>query len=162
LLLGPGDRRSSSTSFVRQFLAGALPATTQGGIAFVDVRDAAKAMIDAFELGQAGQRYLVSAANLSVPAFFERLARLTGKPAPALKLPKQPALALLSHTLFDAAVRWTGGHNPVNRESIDVGSYYWYCDCSKAERELQFRPRDGIDTLRDTVEDILAEPPVAS
>ncbi len=158
LLLGPGDRRSSSTTEVRQFLAGALPATTRGGLAFVDVRDAAKGMIAAFELGHGGQRYLLSAANMAMPVFFDRLSRLSGKPAPVLKLPKKPALALASHALFDKALRWTGGRSPVSSESVDVGSYYWYCDCSKAHRELHFEPRDGLTTLRDTIADILSEP----
>ncbi|MEO8903577.1 MAG: NAD-dependent epimerase/dehydratase family protein, partial [Polyangiaceae bacterium] len=54
LLLGPGDTRESSTGDVRRFLERAIPAIPGGGIAFVDVRDAALGMWQAFERGRAG------------------------------------------------------------------------------------------------------------
>src|SRR4051812_49411101 len=43
LLLGPGDRRLSSTGDVRKFLQRKIPVVPDGGINFVDARDAALA-----------------------------------------------------------------------------------------------------------------------
>jgi dihydroflavonol-4-reductase len=158
LLLGPGDQRASSTLDVRRFLAGSLPAVAQGGMAFVDVRDAAAAMIAAFELGRPGERYLVSGANMTVPVFFGRLSRLSGRPMPSLRLPKSPSLALASHWLYGKALSALGASTPVEPESVDIGSHFWYCDSSKAERELGFIPRDAQETLRDTLADIVGQP----
>jgi dihydroflavonol-4-reductase len=157
LLLGPGDHRQSSTLEVRRFLAGSLPALSAGGLSFVDVRDAAAATIAALDKGRAGERYLVSAANMPVTTFFGRLSRLTGKALPWARLPKRPELALVSHWAYRKAVGLLGGQTPIESETVDMGSHFWYCDSSKARRELGFEPRDSQATLRDTVSDILNE-----
>ena len=88
LLLGPGDLRESSTGDVRRFLERAIPAIPAGGIAFVDVRDAAQGMWLAFERGRPGERYILNAKNMTVAAFFQRLERIAGVKAPALRMPR--------------------------------------------------------------------------
>ena len=55
LLLGPGDRRGSSTEDVRKFLVGEIAAIPSGGLSFVDVRDAASACLSAMERGRPGR-----------------------------------------------------------------------------------------------------------
>jgi len=155
LLLGPGDLRESSTGDVRRFLERAIPAVPAGGMAFVDVRDAAEGMWLAFEKGRAGERYLLNAMNLTVAAFFQRLSRLTGIPAPVLRLPRNRALALGAHQLYERALRAIGGTPAVDETSVAMAQCYWYCDSSKAERELDWRPRDPSETLNDTVRDLV-------
>jgi len=156
LLLGPGDVRESSTGDVRRFLEGVIPAVPAGGMAFVDVRDAAEGMLLAAERGRAGERYILNAQNLTLAAFFQRLERISGVKAPLFKLPESRPLALGIGHLFTKAVRAIGGEPPVSEASIEMGQYFWYCDASKAERELGFRPRDPGETLRDTVDDLVA------
>jgi dihydroflavonol-4-reductase len=156
LLLGPGDVRESSTGDVRRFLEGVIPATPAGGIAFVDVRDAAEGMLLAADKGRPGERYILNAQNLTLAAFFQRLERISGVKAPLLKLPASRPVALGIGRLFTKAVRAIGGEPPVSEESLEMGQYFWYCDASKAERELGFRARDPGETLRDTVEDLVA------
>jgi dihydroflavonol-4-reductase len=156
LLLGPGDVRESSTGDVRRFLSGGIPATPAGGLAFVDVRDAAEGMLLAAEHGRPGERYILNAQNLTVAAFFQRLSRISGVSAPFLKMPASRPLAIGIGKLFTRAVRSIGGEPPVDEASIEMGQYFWYCDSSKAERELGFRPRDPGETLRDTVADLIA------
>ncbi len=155
LLLGPGDLRESSTGDVRLFLERAVPAIPRGGMAFVDVRDAARGMILAFEKGRSRERYLLNGMNLTIEAFFQRLSRLTGIPAPFLKLPKNRVLALGAHPLYEKAVKAIGGSLPVDEVSVSMAQYYWYCSSEKAERELGFTARDPSDTLRDTVRDLV-------
>jgi dihydroflavonol-4-reductase len=155
LLLGPGDLRDSSTGDVRQFLDRSIPAVPAGGMSFVDARDAALGMLLAFEKGRAGERYLLSAKNLTVAAFFERLERLTGVPAPRLRLPRGRTLALGINDVFSRAVRAIGGEPPVDEVSVEMAQYYWYCSAEKAIRELGWQPRDPGETLRDTVQDLI-------
>ena len=155
LLLGPGDLRESSTGDVRRFLERVIPATPAGGLAFVDVRDAALGMLLAFERGHAGERYLLNAKNLSVAAFFQRLERLTGVAAPKLSLPASHALANGLTSLFSRAVRAIGGEPPVDAVSVEMAQFFWYCSSEKAERELGFSARDPGETLRDTVDDLV-------
>jgi dihydroflavonol-4-reductase len=156
LLLGPGDLRESSTGDVRKFLDGSIPATPAGGVAFVDVRDAAAGMLLAAERGRPGERYILNAQNITVAAFFQRLSRISGVPAPMFRLPASRPLAIGIGRLFARAVRSIGGEPPVDEASIEMGQYFWYCDASKAERELGFRPRDPGETLKDTVDDLVA------
>ena len=156
LLLGPGDSRGSSNQDVRRLLSGSLPALPAGGLALVDVRDAAEAMILAFEKGRAGQRYLISAANLSCSEFFGRLGRLAEVDVPKLVLPRRREAALAGHWLYKQTVGLLGIRPAVDSASVDMGSHFWYCDTSRAERELGFEPRDPQETLRETVEDLMA------
>ncbi|MCA9630651.1 MAG: NAD-dependent epimerase/dehydratase family protein [Myxococcales bacterium] len=155
LLLGPGDERNSSTGDVKRFLERRVPAVPGGGMSFVDVRDVASAMIVAFDKGQSGERYLLCAKNLTIAAFFQRLERLTGIPGPKLRLPKTRALAIGANKLFSRAIEAVGGTPPVDEISVEMAQYFWYCDSSKAERELGFKPRDPGETLRDTVSDLV-------
>lgn len=155
LLLGPGDLRESSTGDVRRFLERAIPAIPGGGIAFVDVRDAAQGMWLAFERGRAGERYILNAKNMTVAAFFQRLERIAGVKAPALHMPRSRPLAIGVNRLFSKALRAIGGQPPVDEVSVEMAQYYWYCSSSKAERELGFSARDPGETLHETVTDLI-------
>lgn len=155
LLLGPGDERGSSSSDVRKLIAGTLPALPRGGLAVVDVRDVAAAMVSALTRGTGGQRYLLSAANLPFDVFFGRLARLAGVDAPKVALPRERRMALTAYWLYETALRQLGTAPAVDRSTVDMGSHFWYCDASRAVRELGFAPRDVQTTLRDTVADLL-------
>src|SRR6266516_2776696 len=77
LLLGPGDERLSSTKVVLDFMARKIAAVPNGGLSFVDVRDAAAAFIVAMKKGRHGERYLLGAVNWTFQRFLDRLARLT-------------------------------------------------------------------------------------
>jgi len=137
------------------FLEGSIPATPAGGMAFVDARDAALGMLLAWERGRPGERYILNAQNTTVAAFFQRLSRVSGVPAPLLRMPGSRPLAIGIGKLFTRAVRAIGGAPPVDEVSIEMGQYFWYCDGAKAERELGFSPRDPGETLRDTVNDLV-------
>jgi len=155
LLLGPGDLRGSSTEDVRQFLERKVPFSPAGGMAFVDARDAAAAMILAMDKGAAGKRYLVNAANLTVSAFFGRLERISGVKAPPIRIPRTSAtVAGVSADLISRAAKALNMSAPLDRVSAEMAQYFWYCDASLAQRELGWRHRDPNDTLSDTVRDL--------
>lgn len=157
LLLGPGDLHGSSTEDVQRFLERKVPFAPGGGIAFVDARDAAAALVSAMERGRPGERYLVNGANLSLAAFFGRLERLSGVKAPPLRMPRTSAvLAGLGADLLGRAAKVVGASAPVDRVSAEMAQHYWYCSSAKAERELGFVARDPNDTLADTIADLRA------
>ena len=161
LLLGPGDLRESSTGDVRLFLERSIPAVPAGGMAFVDARDAALGMLQAFERGRPGERYLLNAKNLTIAAFFQRLERISGVKAPLLRMPSSRPVALGLNQLFTKAVEAIGGRAPVDPISVEMAQYFWYCTAEKAERELGFVARDPGETLRDTIEDLVQRRVVA-
>jgi dihydroflavonol-4-reductase len=155
LLLGPGDLRGSSTGDIRQFLEGEILAVPRGGLALVDVRDAARAMANAMTRGRAGARYLLNAGNLPFESFFRRLSQISGVPAPRLPLPRSGAVAASATRLFARALATVGGTLPMDSASVEMATHYWYCDSTLAVNELGFAPRDVADTLRDTVDDLV-------
>jgi len=156
LLLGPGDVHGSSTGDVVSFLEEKVPFVPAGGLSFVDARDAAEAMILALDRGRAGERYLISACNLTVATFFARLERLSGVPAPRLRTPRSLLLARAGASLLERLSRHLPIDAQVDRISAEMAQCFWYVDATRARTELGWVPRDPGDTLADTVADLRA------
>jgi dihydroflavonol-4-reductase len=156
LLLGPGDVHGSSTSDVVSFLERKVPLVPAGGIAFVDARDAAEAMWLAMEKGRAGQRYLVNASNMTLDAFFGRLSRISGVPAPKLRAPRSVLLAKAGAELLKRASKHVPLQFELDAVSAEMAQHFWYVDASKARKELGWSHRDPMETLSETVEDLRA------
>jgi dihydroflavonol-4-reductase len=149
LLLGPGDSRGSSTEDVRRFLQKKIPVVPDGGVNFVDVRDAAAAFVAALTRGRVGERYLLGGPNWDMKTFFGRLSRLAKVPAPRLEIPAK--WARWGATLVEEWASWRGTPASIDRQSVEMGQHFWYVDSSKAERELGFQARDPQETLLDTI-----------
>jgi len=149
ILLGPGDAGLSSSEDVLRFLSGDVPAVPPGGINFVDVRDVAEVLPKAMERGVNGERYLLGGPNWTFEEFFSRLERLTKIRGPRLRLPEK--LYEWAGKTMDGLYRHWGKTPPVDRVSIEMGRCFWYLDCSKAKRELDFQSRDPGETLYETV-----------
>jgi dihydroflavonol-4-reductase len=149
LLLGPGDRRLSSTGDVRKFIKKKIPVLPDGGINFVDARDAALATAAALDKGRPGERYLLGGPNWTMKEFFGRLGRVANVAPPRLKLPAK--WNKWGASLVEELYRHRGKEPPVDRISVEMADHYWWIDSSKAERELGFVARDPQLTLHDTV-----------
>jgi dihydroflavonol-4-reductase len=148
LLLGPGDDRLSSTTDVLRFLRRDIPFIPSGGLNFVDVRDAADAFVSALDRGD-DERYLLGGPNWSFREFFGRLERMTKIPGPRLRAPD--SVSVLGARLIDAVYRRLDKAAPVDGESAEMGTYFWYLDDSRARQQLGFRSRDPSETLYETV-----------
>ena len=137
---------------MRRFLKKQIPTIPDGGVSFVDARDAAKATVAALEHGRAGERYLLGGPNWTVSEYFGRLERASKVRAPKLKLPN--ALQRRAAQLLEHAFKALDKEPPVERISVEMAQVYWWCDSSKAERELGFVARDPSETLDDTIRDL--------
>ncbi len=149
LLLGEGDERLSSTKVVLDFMARKLPSTPNGGLSFVDARDAATAFLHALDKGNHAERYLLGAENMKFAEFFGRLERLSGVSAPMLKIPKK--VAVTASGIVDSIFSNMNWKSPFVPSEIEMAEYFWYFDSSKAKRDLNFTPRDGNETINDTI-----------
>jgi dihydroflavonol-4-reductase len=158
LLLGPGDLNGSSTKDVWSFLDRTVPAIPPGGMSFVDARDAADGMIAAMERGLGGRRYLLTAKNCSMAEFFDSLSRVSGVAPPRLTLPRMPRVAKVASSLFGLAVEKIGGEKPVDDVTVEMGCLFWWVSAERAKKELGWEPRDAMDTLADTVNDLRGRP----
>src|SRR5215510_735116 len=149
LLLGPGDDRLSSTKVVLDFMARKISAVPNGGLNFVDVRDAAQAFRVAMQKGRHSHRYLIGAVNWTFVKFFDRLARLTKVASPRLAFPSK--VAVTGAHVIDSLFRQWNFTPPLQADEVEMAEYFWYFKHDKARRELGFSPRDAGDTLNDTV-----------
>ncbi|HVV86132.1 MAG TPA: NAD-dependent epimerase/dehydratase family protein [Kofleriaceae bacterium] len=149
LLLGPGDRRLSSTGDVLRFLRGQIPTVPGGGVNFVDARDVAAATAAALDRGRDGERYLMGGPNWTTAEFFGRLERVAKVRGPWLKL--SPRLSRWGAAAIEQVYRWRGKEAPVDPVSVDMAEHYWWFDSGKAAAELGFVARDPQLTLHDTV-----------
>jgi dihydroflavonol-4-reductase len=159
LLLGPGDTRLSSTWTVVKFLQRDLPAMPNGGMSFVDVRDAAQAFVNALTRGDIYGKHLMG-VNLSMADFFQKLERLSGVPAPRLRLPSK--VNVFGAQLLEAWAKARGREPAVDAASVDIAEHWFWVDSTKAEQQLGFRARDPQQTLLDTVTDIIERMPEKS
>ncbi len=153
LLLGPGDERGSSTGDIEKVVRGKLPFIPRGGgVAFVDARDAAAGCMLAMAKGKPGERYLLSAANMTLSTFLGRAARIAGHAAPRAVV--SPRTMRFGANLIEALCRKAGVEPLIDAQSIEMAEHTWYCDSAKAESELGWSFRDPQDTLLDTVRDV--------
>lgn len=149
LLLGTGDERLSSTKVVLDFLARKLPFTPNGGLNFVDARDAATAFHRAMQVGKHNENYLLGSVNWTFEKFFGRLERVSKVAAPRLQLPRK--INIFGAKTVDAFFKSRNWTSPLSRGEVEQAEHFWYFTSAKAERELGFTPRDPNETLSDTV-----------
>jgi len=91
-----GDRDIKPTptgKVILDYLKGDLPAFVDTGLNLVDVRDTARGHHLACEQGEPGERYILGGENLTLAQIFQKLAALTGIPAPTTQIPYSVALA---------------------------------------------------------------------
>ncbi|MGH9358673.1 MAG: NAD-dependent epimerase/dehydratase family protein [Terriglobia bacterium] len=157
LLFGPGDERRSSTGDVALFLEGQVLAIPRGGLNFVDVRDAAAGLRAAMQHGRPGECYLLGGPNWTFREAIRAVARIAGRRAPSL----EPSLqfSIWSARLLRKLFPLTGKSFRLDEASIRMSALFWYCDSTKARNELGFATRDPLETLRDTVQDLIRQLP---
>jgi len=150
-MFGPGDAApTSSGKFVLDFMNRRIPATFDSGFDIVDARDVARAMLAAVAKGRGGERYIVSAAHVSMADLCRALERVTGIPAPKRTIPTAVMYAVAWLSQHMASL--TGNETNLTVDSVRVLTQKLRTDSGKANKELDiaFRPID--ETLRDTVE----------
>jgi dihydroflavonol-4-reductase len=155
LLLGPGDERGHSVEDIRLFLEQRIAGVPPGGLSFVDVRDVAVAMRSAMLKGRPGHRYLLGSSNLTFEEFFGRLERISGIKAPWMPLPNNINLVSFGNKLLNRVQEFLGESDGPDEVSLEMSQYFWYLDNTKAVEELGFEPRDSMQTLKDTVMDLM-------
>lgn len=134
--VGERDIKPTPTGrMIVDFMKGRMWAYIETGMNLIDVDDVAIGHLRAMERGRVGERYILGNRNLSLREIFEILSRLTGVPAPRVKLPWQAILPLahLNRWLADYVT-----HRPprIPLEGVRMAKYRMHYDCRKALREL--------------------------
>ena len=86
--IGDHDVKPTPTGkIVLDFLNGDMPAFIDTGLNVVDVRDTAEGHLLACERGRPGERYILGSENLTLAQILQKLAAITGRKAPTMRLP---------------------------------------------------------------------------
>lgn len=149
-MLGPSDTGPTSIGkAICDVLDRRLPAVPPGGFEFVDVRDVARAMINAVERGRSGERYILSEGYHSMHELVRIIEQVSGVPAPRLRLTYTMALSVAYMSEFGARLTGTAPQLPV--AGIRTMNTLRPVNAEKARRELGIRFRPFTETVRDEV-----------
>lgn len=149
--VGPWDSRPTPTGqMIVDFLKGRMPAYLETGLNLVHVRDVAQGHLLAAEKGRVGEKYILGNKNLSLSEIFQILADITGIPAPRVRLPYGPILAL---SYLDEFWATNVSHKPPRMPvaAIKMAKKFMYFDSSKAVRELGLPQTPVRQALQDAV-----------
>ncbi len=140
-VLGPDDPKGTSNRLIRRVLLRQIPVFVDGGLNVVDVRDVANGHLLADRKGEPGERYLLGGRNFTLARLFADIGRISGVPPPPLKVPVGLTMASV-----ELAGR-VGIAAPVSPDELRSASQWWTYRCTKAKKELGFKPRAHEETL---------------
>lgn len=151
VVFGPYDiRPTPSGKIILNSMAGGPGIYTEGGAAYVDVRDAAAVHLLAADKGKAGERYLAVGHNLSTRELIAAIDHALGRKRRLVKLPVAVARALARQ--MEARALKTGKPPMLARAMFEYALKPNFYSNRKAVDELgaSFRPID--ETIRDAID----------
>lgn len=150
VVIGPGDIYLSSTGFILWFCKKKFPGYMEGTMNLVDVEDVADGHLLAAEKGRIGERYILGNRNVTLKELFQLLENVTGIRGPTFKIPY-----FIAYTSGFVVERILGLSFPnfssMDIDSVKLSKYVWYCDSSKAIKELGYSQSPIEETIRKTV-----------
>ncbi len=134
--VGPWDVKPTPTGqIIVDFLNRRMPAYVNTGLNLVGVGDVAAGHRLALEKGRIGERYILGNRNLTLKQILETLGRITGLPAPRVRIPLWVARVAAEADEFIAR-KVTGRPPRIPVAAVKTARSYRHFDCSKAVREL--------------------------
>jgi len=149
--IGPWDVKPTPTGrMIVDFLRGRMLGSLDTGLNVVHVRDVARGHILAGERGRIGARYVLGNQNLSLIEIFQALARITGIPAPRLRVPY--AVAWLAAAAMEGVATVTRRAPPVPLTAVRMARKRMYFSAAKAVSELGLPQTSVGQALADAVD----------
>lgn len=146
--VGPRDIRPTPTGrMVLDGISGKLPAFIDTGLNIVHVDDVAMGILQAFEKGVSGQRYILGGQNMTLREIFHELAELAGCKPPRIEL--NPSMLTPLAWASELGARVTGREPRLHRDVLRMARKRMFFSSEKAERELGYRARAAHEALGD-------------
>jgi dihydroflavonol-4-reductase len=144
--IGPRDIRPTPTGrIIVEGASGRMPAFVDTGLNLAHVDDVAAGHIAALERGRIGERYILGGENVLLGDMLADIARIVGRRAPTVRLPRTLLYPLAYGAEALASLR---GVEPfITVDGLRMARHHMFFDDSKARRELGYvsRPyREGI------------------
>jgi dihydroflavonol-4-reductase len=150
--VGEYDIKPTPTGrIIVDFLKRKFPAYVDTGLNLADVKEVARGHLLAMEKARPGERYILGGENLTLKQILDRLAAITGLPAPKMKVPHGVAMGFaVLDQLFTGMIR---GQEPrATVDAVRMGRKKMFASSAKAERELGYQVLPVEDALRRAVE----------
>jgi dihydroflavonol-4-reductase len=150
--IGPLDYKPTPTGrMIVDFLNRRMPAYLDTGLNLVGVEDCARGHLLAAERGRIGEKYILGGENLSLAELFAHLARLSGIPAPKVRIPYAVAYGFaLGAEAFARAV--THKAPRASLTEVRMARKKMFFDSSKAKGELGYEPGPIDPALRRAID----------
>ena len=138
--VGPRDVRPTPTGrIIIEAACGRMPAFVDTGLNLVHVDDVAAGHIAALRVGRIGERYILGGENMTLAEMLARVARLVGRRAPRLRLPRH-AIYPLAYAA-EAVARITNREPFVTLDGLRMAKHRMFFSSHKAEQELGYNAR---------------------
>src|SRR5271156_1309 len=136
--IGALDFKPTPTGrIIVDFLNRRMPAYVDTGLNIVDVEDVARGHLLAAERGRIGEKYILGGENLTLKEFLQRLAAISGMPAPKVRIPY--AFALGYAIGAEAFARTVSRRAPrASLTEVRMSRKRMFFDSSKARAELSY------------------------
>lgn len=149
--IGSHDVKPTPTGrIILDFLKGDMPAFIDTGLNLVDVRDVALGHILAAERGRIGERYILGCDNLTLEQILQKLAHLTGRKAPTLKLPY--AVAYAAGVVTTAWAQVSGQPPRAPLDAVKMARKKMFVSHEKAARELGYAPGNVETAMQSAID----------
>lgn len=150
-IIGPYDYNISNVGqAVLDYMNHKIFAYVKGGYNFVDVRDIADAIINAYEKGRSGEGYILSGEVISVKQMFVILNEKLSRDKLPIKLPLWFVKIVLPFVELHYRIR---KKKPIF-SSCSLSTINQNCNFNntKAKEELGFNPRSAKESINDAVD----------
>jgi dihydroflavonol-4-reductase len=150
--VGPRDIKPTPTGrMIVDAAAGQMPAYVDTGLNVVHVDDVAVGHLLAFDRGVIGRRYILGGENLSLKEILTRIAAITGRRPPRVRLPH--GLVLPVAYLLEGWARLIGSGEPrVSVTGSRLAKKQMFFSSQRARRELDYHPRPANEAIQEAVE----------
>lgn len=137
--IGESDIKPTPTGrIIVDFLKRKFPAYVDTGLNLADVKEVARGHLLAMEKAVPGERYILGGENLTLKQILDKLAALTGLPAPTTKVPHAVALGFAAlDQFFTGIVRRKEPRATI--DAVRMGRKKMFASSAKAERELGYK-----------------------
>ena len=149
--IGPRDIKPTPTGrIIIEAAAGKMPAYVDTGLNIAHVDDVAQGHWLALEKGKIGEKYVLGGENLDFGAILAIIARLTGRKAPTIKIPRLPLFPLAYAA--ELVARFTKKEPFITVDGLKMAKKKMFFSSEKAIRELGYTPRPAEKAIADAID----------
>lgn len=146
--IGPRDIKPTPTGrIIVEAAAGRIPAFIETGLNLAHVEDVAEGHFLALEKGRIGQSYILGGQDVAFRDMVGEVARLAGRKAPTIALPRLPLMPLAYAA--EMVAQFTGKEPFITVDGLKMARYHMFFSSAKAESELGYRARLYTVALKD-------------